>query len=991
MRMRRVVALTALVLAPAIAYAQTGGVIAGVVRDASGGVMPGVTIEATSPALIEKVRSAVSDGSGQYKIVDLPPGAYLVTFTLTGFSTVKREGITLSAGFTATVNADLSVGNLEETIIVSGAAPLVDVQNTRQQTTMTRDVIDVLPIAKSAQSFATFVPGVIATSQDVGGSVADRIPTLRIHGSRSSEMPLLYDGMRVNNMNATPGGGHLMWGQNAGAVQEYTVEVGALSAEADVSGVRENAVPKSGGNVFHGTLFTDVTGRILESTGNVADLSQATWSNVIWDFNPAMGGPIKQDKLWYFGAFRYWGNIEHPPGTYYNTNPLGSLVYKPNLDRPAYNKVWGRSFDGRVTWQVNAKNKVSIMGDNMQRCWCKWGLSATTDPNAAGWMRDAPNFVGQVTWNSPITNRLLLEAGYTTHPESWGRWPQPYLPFGIFGVTESSTGITFNAGSNYTQHRTSQFNGKFIATYVTGSHAFKVGFQEMHGWRSIDNWTQGTQFSITVLNGVPRSVTEYAYPYSTRSDVGAYDGIFAMDQWTISKMTLNLGVRMDWLNSSVPAQTYAATLLVDARSFPRVENAPNWKDINPRVGVAYDLFGNGKTALKFTAGRFIQAITTAYSDQASGIVASVNSTTRTWTDTDLDGYPDCDLRNLQPNRECRAVANSNFGSTNIDTTYDPKFLKGWGKRPYDWELQTGLQHQLRSGVSVSATYVRHWWGNFLVQDDLSTKPSDFSSYCVTAPVNSRLPNGGGYELCGFTDINPNKFGMPSNSFVTFAKNYGKQTDVFTGVDLGVNVRLPHGVLVQGGTSTGREVFDNCDVAGKVETPAGGPTDIQTSGIGTPLLSTITGLAGPSKLFCHVAPPFQTQVKLTGAYPLRWGMTASASYQTIPGRQITASYTVPSSQIAASLGRDLSAGPTATARVQLVGPGQMYGDRLHQLDVRVSKNLALGQLRVQPQFAIYNLLNAGPILGYNNTFGPNWLNSTSSLIGRMFKFGTQVDW
>src|SRR5262249_30419468 len=209
-----------LVLLPASALAQTG-IIAGVVRDTSGAVMPGVTVEAASPALIEKVRSAISDGAGQYKIVDLTPGTYTITFALTGFNTIKREGIELSAGFTATVNADLRVGSLEETVTVSGQSPVVDVQNTRQQTTMTRDVSDAIPAAKSPQSFAVLVPGVIAatatapSAQDVGDTVSDRLPALIVHGSRSQEMPTLYDGMRVNNMNATPGGSHLMWSQNA--------------------------------------------------------------------------------------------------------------------------------------------------------------------------------------------------------------------------------------------------------------------------------------------------------------------------------------------------------------------------------------------------------------------------------------------------------------------------------------------------------------------------------------------------------------------------------------------------------------------------------------------------------------------------------------------------------------------------------------------------------------------------------------------------------
>jgi hypothetical protein len=233
--------------------------------------------------------------------------------------------------------------------------------------------------------------------------------------------------------------------------------------------------------------------------------------------------------------------------------------------------------------------------------------------------------------------------------------------------------------------------------------------------------------------------------------------------------------------------------------------------------------------------------------------------------------------------------------------------------------------------------------------------------------------------------------VPSRGFVTFAKNYGDQTDVYTGLDLGLNVRLPNSVLIQGGLSTGRELYDACDVAGKIDTPAGGPVDIQTAGITTPLLTTINGLAGSSRLFCRVAPPYQTQVKLTLAYPLPGRLSASASFQSVPGRQISAAYTVPSSAIRASLGRDLSAGSASTARVQLVGPGELYGDRVNQLDIKLARKFDLWRGRITPHVAVYNALNAGPVLGYNNTFGPNWQNPTTSLIGRMLKFGTLIDW
>ena len=188
--------------APALAQATSG--IAGVVRDPSGAVLPGVTVEAASPALIEKVRTAVSDGQGQYKIVDLVPGQYTVTFTLTGFSPLKREGIELSAAFTATVNVELRVGALEETVTVSGQSPMIDTQNIIQQKVITRQLLDAVPSSRS--NFAALTPGA-SKSTDVGGSNGtDSGSTFTIHGSRSGDVRRLIDGMRWNSMEAANAG-----------------------------------------------------------------------------------------------------------------------------------------------------------------------------------------------------------------------------------------------------------------------------------------------------------------------------------------------------------------------------------------------------------------------------------------------------------------------------------------------------------------------------------------------------------------------------------------------------------------------------------------------------------------------------------------------------------------------------------------------------------------------------------------------------------------
>jgi hypothetical protein len=293
---------------------------------------------------------------------------------------------------------------------------------------------------------------------------------------------------------------------------------------------------------------------------------------------------------------------------------------------------------------------------------------------------------------------------------------------------------------------------------------------------------------------------------------------------------------------------------------------------------------------------------------------------------------------------------------------------------------------------VGATYTRHWWGNFQVTKNLLVSPSDYSPFYITVPTDSRLPNSG-QQLGPFYDINPNKFGQVNN-LITFAQNYGTKTDVYNGIDLSVNARLPRGILLQGGLNTGHEVVNNCDIVGKVDNPGGASTDVnKISGAGNsaPPLGNITGVASPSPLYCNVAPPFQTQVKLLGSYPLPWGLAASATFQSIPGPQISATYTALNSQIAPSLGRNLAAGANATATLQLLAPGALYNDRLNQIDARLTKMFKLtGGRRLQAQLDFYNLANIGPALGQNNTYGPAWLTSTVIPNGRMVKIGAQFD-
>ena len=339
---RLAVIVMGLMLLPAAAYAQ--GSIAGVVRDTSGAVMPGVTVEASSPALIEKVRSVVTDGTGQYQIVDLRPGTYTITFRLTGFSVIQREGIELTGSFAATVNADLKVGSLEETVTVSGESPTVDIQSSRRSNVIPTEVIDALPTSRSQYTMAVLLPGALRAGggtassglQDVGGTRTMQITTFSIHGSRASEQRLMINGLTARNFLSSA------WASNfvpdMGTTAEVVLDYATGTADSYAAGLGINVIPKEGGNRFTGSIFA--TGASGSFQGNnysddlrAAGLTSPNKLHRVYDINPAAGGPIIRDKLWFFGTMRWQESSFFQAGAFANKNggDLSKWTYEPDL------------------------------------------------------------------------------------------------------------------------------------------------------------------------------------------------------------------------------------------------------------------------------------------------------------------------------------------------------------------------------------------------------------------------------------------------------------------------------------------------------------------------------------------------------------------------------------------------------------------------------------------------------------------------------------
>src|SRR5688572_18065338 len=371
--------LACLVLCPAHASAQSE--IAGVVRDASGSVLPGVTVEAASPALIEKVRAAVTDGDGNYRIISLRPGTYKVTFTLPGFATVIREGIELTSNFAASVNADMKVGAIEETITVTGESPIVDTQSITTRHVMTREVLDVLPTGRNIQAVGIMIPGTTlalggggALSRDVGGSGGLQQSPLQYRGSADTVQTI--EGLRLNNLCAQGAYSGVYW--NDGSLQEISYVTGADSAEMGQGGIRVNMVPKDGGNTFRGSIFANFTGDGWDAnnlgdtlTGDLTYNPNNRLTNVsrikkIWDINPSIGGPLRQDKLWFNFTFRHWGVERTVADSFADLDPRPAF-YVPDLNNPGVDDGHIVSRAGRLAWQIGEKDKLTVYHDDQRK------------------------------------------------------------------------------------------------------------------------------------------------------------------------------------------------------------------------------------------------------------------------------------------------------------------------------------------------------------------------------------------------------------------------------------------------------------------------------------------------------------------------------------------------------------------------------------------------------------------------------------------------
>ncbi|HVH26148.1 MAG TPA: TonB-dependent receptor [Vicinamibacterales bacterium] len=1027
--------LTCVVVIPASAYAQAS--ITGVVTDSSGGVLPGVTVEASSPVLIEKSRTAVTDGSGQYRIVDLLPGTYAVVFTLTGFSTVRREGIELTGSFAASIDADLKVGSLEETITVTGESPVVDVQNTLRQTVLSKDLIQTLPATRAAGSLLNATPGLSVTD----GAAQAATPTMTFftaHGGRLNEGRMLINGMTV----AGPfnGGGMSSLTYDTNNVEEISVVVSGALGESETGGPSMNIVPRSGGNTFGGQAFYNTAGKW--STGdNLDDDLRAVGIEKnqglinAYDASGSFGGPIKRDRLWFYGSYRKYSTMAPGAGNVRLNAYAGDFShwdYRAAETSVEPRSVQGRDiWSGRLTGQVTAKNRVTFSREQQQRCegstlttagegcrqreadWVALG-SNTLSPEAHLGYFDLPYSVTQATWSNPWTNRVLLEAGFSRYAYTTNGGTGTASPDGIFDqtpVTEQSAIDGHNA--NFSYRGVNGFRVQDVTlnayrgslSYVTGAHSVKVGYQGQYTTSDNIFHSNATQLAYRFQNRVPNQFT-FRLPEWETADRTIPNAIFVQDTWTRNRLSVQGALRYDQASSYSPAEGNGTQVTSPFNAAPitfeRTQGVNSYRDISPRVGAAYDVFGNGKTAVKFNLGRYLAPATndTIYTANNPS-TRTVDIASRSWSDTDKDFVVDCDMLNpaaqVVPGGDtCGAMTGDslNFGKTGGSTRVNPDLLKGWGVRPVDWQWGINVAQELAPRVSLDVGYNRRWWGNYTVTDNTLVGPGDYEKWTIVAPKDARLPGGGGYPVDVYT-LTQAAANRGADNYVTFETDFGPaRTHFWHGVDITLNARTSRGLNLQAGTTTGRSTIDTC--------------------------ASVLNIDSPDARNCRLVDPYETTFRGSASYTVpKVDVLISSTLRSQPAQQRTgttnptntgaapsgatpsgANMNVPNLVVRDLLGRLPPGGlATGTTTVALLDEThRLYADtRRNQIDMRFAKVFRFSGRRLDVGVDLQNLLNTNYPTAYESQYsytapnGGTWNNPTAILGPRFMRLNFTLNY
>jgi Carboxypeptidase regulatory-like domain len=939
----RIAAVVVVGLLVAATRASAQSAITGLVKDATGAVMPGVSVEASSEALIERTRTAVTDTQGRYTIIDLRPGVYKVAFTIQGFATFVAAGISLPSDFTATVNAEMKLGAMEESVTVAGQSPVVDVQNAQRTTVLDRELLDAVPVARMYQAEGALAVGTKVSDQNVGGARAAVNPRLTAHMSVTKDTTIDVDGMKMNTL---VGGGDSHPDHNDAMSQEITVQTAALGAEVSAGGPHLNLIPREGGNRFSGATYAGYTNGSFQSNNLTQDLFDRGLKtpdavDLIYDTNASLGGPLKRDRLWFFGSYRNVGNNNIVANSFYPDGTPG--IYDQRV----------RNYTLRLTWQVSPGNKITAYDDYQ---WKYVGHLYTSGADvllAAARRPPVLKYTDAIKWTSTVNSKLVFDVGWGTSVNAYregyqpGVQREPFTP--AWYANASRVDIVRNTTDLAAPPELGTYNFRYMLissmNYITGSHALKAGLQWHIGDNRINRDANG-DLTVRFRDGVPDSVIVYDTPARLHDRMNADLGLYIQDSWTHKRLTVNPGLRWEYFNSSIEAMAVEPGRFVPARSFSEVTDTPSWKNIAPRIGVVYDLTGDAKTALKGSVNRYNRSYTTDFANRYDPL--ALQSDTRNWADCDyLPGTSTCSGRALPTNGDGIAQDNeigpSNNRNLGVLATRraDPSI-----RRPYDIEYTAGIVRELMKGVSVTGAWYRRDTYDLEQQINTLITVSDFAAFTTPSPLNG--------DPVTVYNLNRAKQGQV-DLLDTTATDRSKVRVAYTGLEVSFSARLPHGANMFGGWSADRLITVAC-----------GGNDPNTF------------------RYCDQSQydiPFRHDVKFAGSYPLPFDVQVGATLQSYAGLPLAVNWAVPANLF--------PGGRTQSVTVNLVPPGSKYLDRWNELDLSLRRVFRFGRVRLDGALDIFNALNSNVVLSENQNFGSTLGQPQAVLQGRLLRVSTQI--
>lgn len=931
-------ALLLLIGAAPGAWAQQTGSLAGTVRDAQGGVLPGVAVTVTSAT--GAARTTVSNETGAYLVTGLTPGAYVVGYELSGFAPQRREEVPVQTNRTTRVDVEMGVGALQETVTVSGASPVVDVSSTTTQTNITKELFESIPTGRNPWVMAGLVPGVVTGRLDVGGTEGMQQYNLEAFGSADSQKSFSIDGLKTNWSGGS--GGATMQYYGFEMYEEYNMQTASGTAESDVSGVYMNMVTKSGGNRFtsdHNLYFMNESlqsdniddelrdrmgiapGGQSGAAGNPVDIS--------YDWSSTLGGPIRQDKAWFFGALRWWRLDQFQIGA---TNPDGSQAIDDNRIR---------NFMGKVTYQVTPETRTSIMFNrNLKDRFHRRDSPYLFVEDKASVLQDQPsqNFVAQ--YNQVLGKSMVVDARVGS---MWGIFPSRYQsdvqPSDIaLRDTVRFTRVNAAEIQSLNPNYRVQANGTlsyFVPSLAGGSHDFKGGLQV--SWEKMEyERIRNGDILLEMRDGLPFQGQIANTPINSDHRLNTW-GAFLQDRWAIGRATINIGVRMDGTSGYLPAQASPAGTYVDERSFGKIDVYDYNFNIAPRIGISYDLFGNGQTALKAYYGRF-------YNQFGSEILEASNRNalaTQNVTWNDANGNLALDPGELG--------AIPAFGS-GLFPVVDPD-----SSRPYSDEINAGVEHQLMPNLAVGVSYHRRQHRDGLTQIDRARPTSAY-----TPEERTFTDADGTQSSITIFKLQP-EFGTLRDRVIT---NSDLLESDYDGVQFDIQKRMSDRWQLLAGLSL--QSHKGFDHSGTYTSPDGG-RDFNNPNF---LLN-----RGDGSVFTELPWTFT----LSGSYILPWwDITTSAKYTARDGDPL------------ARTQQFSFTNPTLTQTSETVNVVQRGTDRTETvskfLDLRFAKRFQMGLGNLEATLDLFNLLNANHVLLQTTALGSTWSRPTRILTPRIIRFG-----